>query len=281
MTNRKLINQLIQLQEMVVARMQKKASMPKAPLGALNQNIALLGANLPQRVKSHLNQLLQKHPEAVVPIVAGHCTGCGMGVSKSLVNEILHGDELHRCLNCTRYLYCPSEIVAREHISRVYGEARQIGIARFSAPSLMVSPLSGTTPEEVLGELCQRMQQEAFVEDGNHLFELAMQREAIISTGVDSGMAFPHVRGVEGGGLTMALGIHKKGIHFGGPGKTLTRIFFFMVIPTATSAFYLKLIAGLSQTFREKEAREALLAVADDEQVLWNTLIRKTCKAIK
>jgi mannitol/fructose-specific phosphotransferase system IIA component (Ntr-type) len=54
-----------------------------------------------------------------------------------------------------------------------------------------------------------------------------------------------------------------------------------MVIPTATSAFYLKLIAGLSQTFREKEAREALLAVADDEQVLWNTLIRKTCKAIK
>ncbi|MCF7818833.1 MAG: PTS sugar transporter subunit IIA [Kiritimatiellales bacterium] len=280
MTNRKLINQLIQLQELVVARMQKKAAMPTAPLDALNKNIALLGADLPPRTRSHLNQLLQKHPEAVVQIVDGHCTGCGMGLSKSLVNEILHGDELHRCLNCTRYLYCPSEIVARERTNRVYGEARQIGIARFSAPALMLASLGGTTPEEVLGELCQRMQKEAFVEDGNQLLELAMQREAIISTGVDNGMAFPHVRGVEGGGLTIALGIHKKGIHFGGPGRTLTRIFFFMVIPTATSAFYLKLIAGLSQTFRENTARERLLAAAGDKE-LWEVLIRETRKSIK
>jgi mannitol/fructose-specific phosphotransferase system IIA component (Ntr-type) len=88
------------------------------------------------------------------------------------------------------------------------------------------------------------MQDEGFVEDGDQLLELAMQREAIISTAVDSGMAFPHVRGVEGGGLTMAVGIHKKGVKFGGPGRSLTRIFFFMVIPTATSAFYLKLISG-------------------------------------
>ncbi len=60
MTNRKLINQLIQLQELVVARMQKKAAMPTAPLDALDQNIALLGADLPAPIKSHLNRLLQK-----------------------------------------------------------------------------------------------------------------------------------------------------------------------------------------------------------------------------
>ncbi len=144
----------------------------------------------------------------------------------------------------------------------------------------MVASLEGITPEEVLGQLCQRMQQEAFVEDGNQLLEFAMQREAIVSTAVDSGMAFPHIRGVEGGGLTMALGIHRKGIHFGGPGRTLTRIFFFMVIPTATSAFYLKLISGLSQTFREKEIREKLLVVEGEEE-LWNTLVRKTKKMIR
>ena len=280
MTNRKLINQLIQLQELIVARMQKKASMPRAPLDALTQSITLLGADLPQQIKSHLNNLLQKHPEAVVPIVDGHCTGCGMSQTKSMVIEVHRADELHRCPDCTRYLYSPSEIVARERAHRVYGEVQPRGIARFSAPSLMVSPLEGTTPEEVLGELCQRMQQEAFVEDGNQLLEFAMQREAIVSTAVDSGMAFPHVRGVEGGGLTMALGIHKKGIHFGGPGRTLTRIFFFMVIPTATSAFYLKLISGLSQTFHEKESREALLAVEGEEE-LWNILVRKTKKMIK
>jgi len=281
MTNRKIINQLIQLQELVVARMQKKAAMPKAPLGALDQSIALLGTDLPPPIKSHLNRLLQKTPEAVVPIINENCSGCGIQLTHSQINEVHRADDLHRCLNCTRYLYYPSEIVARERARRIYGETPPRGIARFSAPLLMVSPLGGTTPEEVLGELCQRMQQEAFVEDGNQLLEFAMQREAIVSTAVDSGMAFPHIRGVEGGGLAMALGIHKKGIHFGGPGRTLTRIFFFMVIPTATSAFYLKLISGLSKTFREKEAREALLASANNEEALWNVLIRQTRKVIK
>ena len=153
------------------------------PWLAQEQNIALLGADLPQRIKSHLNQLLRKHPEAIVPIVDGHCTGCGMAQTKSMVIEVHRADELHRCLDCTRYLYSPSEIVARERASRVYGEAVPRGIARFSAPSLMVSPLGGTTPEEVLGQLCQRMQQEAFVEDGKQLLELALQREAIINGG--------------------------------------------------------------------------------------------------
>jgi mannitol/fructose-specific phosphotransferase system IIA component (Ntr-type) len=203
-----------------------------------------------------------------------------MGLSTSLINEIHHADEIHRCLNCTRYLYVPSEVVAREHASRKYGEKQQIGIARFSTQPLMITPLTGDTPEAVLGELCTRMQERGFVESSDQLLEAALQREAIISTAVDSGMAFPHVRGVEGGGLTMALGIHKKGIHFGGPGRTLTRIFFFMTIPTATSAFYLKLISGLSQTFREKEARETLLAATSEEE-LWKAVVRQTRKVIK
>jgi len=88
------------------------------------------------------------------------------------------------------------------------------------------------------------------------------------------------VRGVEGGGLTLALGIHKKGVHFGGPGRTLTRIFFFVVIPTAASAFYLKLISGLAQTFRENEAREALLAT-DDPAALWTVLVKQTRQTVK
>ena len=107
-----------------------------------------------------------------------------------------------------------------------------------------------------------------------------MQREAIVSTAVDAGLAFPHVRGVEGGGLSMAVGIHKKGVKFGGPGRTLTRIFFFVVIPTATSAFYLKLISALARTFREKDAREMLMKATSEEE-LWKAVIKTTKKAFK
>ncbi len=279
-TTHKLINQLIQLQELVVADMQKKAAMPKARLEELENSIVALGSDLPQQVKTHFNRLLQKHPEAIVPVSSDTCAGCGMGLTRSLVNAVHKAEQLHRCLNCTRFLYYPEQLIERERTSRVYGEARKVGISRFTSPELMVVSLKGTTPEEVLGEICTRMADEGFVADGEHLLDLALQREAIVSTAVDSGIAFPHVRGVEGGGMTMLVGIHKKGVKFGGPGRTLTRVFFFMAIPTATSAFYLKLVSGLACIFREKEAREALLS-AQTEEELWKVLIKTTKKMIK
>ena len=275
-----LINQLIQLQELVVASMQKKVSMPNARLDELEKTIATLGADLPQQVKAHFNRLLQKHPEAIVPIANELCTGCGMALTKSMVQSVHKADDMHRCPNCARYLYYPEQLVAAERRSRSYGEVRKTGISRFTSPELMMVPLKGSTPEEVLREMCNRIAEEGFVEDGEQLLDAALQREAIISTAVDNGLAFPHVRGVEGGGLSMVVGIHKKGIKFGGPGRTLTRIFFFVVIPTATSAFYLKLISGLSRTFREKEASELLLAASTEEE-LWKALIKATRKTFK
>lgn len=279
-TTHKLINQLIQLQELVVANLQKKASMPQARLEELEKSIAALASDLPQQIKSHFNRLLQKHPEAIVPVSSDTCAGCGMGLTKSMIQGVHKADQMHRCPNCARFLYYPEQLVERERTNRVYGEARKIGIGRFTAPELMMVSLKGSTPEEVLGEMCTRMADEGFVEDGEHLLDLALQREAIVSTAVDNGVAFPHVRGVEGGGLTLLVGIHKKGVKFGGPGRTLSRIFFFMVIPTATSAFYLKLISGLSRIFREKEASEALLGAKTDEE-LWKVLIKTTKKMIK
>ncbi len=279
-TTHSLINQLIQLQELIVANMQKRASMPTARLEVLEKSIAALGADIPQQVRSHFNRLLQKNPEAIVPVSSGLCAGCGMALTKSLVNSVHKADGMHRCPNCARFLYYPEQLVARERVSRAYGEARKTGISRFTSPELMMVSLKGATPEEVLGEMCTHMAAEGFVEDGDHLLDQALQREAIISTAVENGLAFPHVRGVEGGGLSMVVGIHKKGVRFGGPGRTLTRIFFFVVIPTATSAFYLKLISGLSRTFREKEASEALLGVGTEAE-LWKALIKATKKNFK
>jgi mannitol/fructose-specific phosphotransferase system IIA component (Ntr-type) len=279
-TTHSLINQLIQLQELIAANMQVRASMPSAKLDKLQKSITALGADVPQQIKTHFNRLLQKNPEAIVPVNKGQCSGCGMALTKSLVNSVQKAEAMCRCPNCTRFLYYPEQLVSRDRTARIYGEARKTGISRYTSPELMIVNLKGTTPEEILSELCGRMSEEAFVQNGALLLDLALQREAIVSTAVDSGLAFPHVRGVEGGGLAMAVGISKKGVKFGGPGRTLTRIFFFVVIPTATSAFYLKLISGLSRTYREKDARDLLLAAKTDEE-LWKALIKTTKKTFK
>ena len=110
-TTHKLINQLIQLQELVVANMQKKISMPKAQLGELEKSIKALGSDLPADIKTHFNRLLTKSPEAIVPVAGSNCTGCGMGLTKSLVNTVHKAEQMCRCPNCTRYLYYPEQLI--------------------------------------------------------------------------------------------------------------------------------------------------------------------------
>ena len=136
---------------------------------------------------------------------------------------------------------------------------------------LVVAP----TREEAIAELCGCLAAGQFVENPERLAEEALRREAIVTTAVDHGLAFPHVRGVEGGGLTLALGLKPKGLRFDPTSRSLTRVIFFMVIPTAASAFYLKLLSGLAQAFSEEAARQKLLE-AESPEKLWKALLRTT-----
>ena len=132
-----------------------------------------------------------------------------------------------------------------------------------------------TTREEVISELAKALGEGGFVEDTATVTELALRREAIVSTAVEHGLAFPHVRDVEGGGLTFAVGLKEKGIDFGATGDHLSKIFFFIVIPTPATAFYLRLLAGLVRTFESTEARKALLD-SDKPDEMWKTLTKLT-----
>ena len=180
---------------------------------------------------------------------------------------------------CTRLLYFEDGLPRNVGKAPRRSEPRKVGIARFSASTLMIPRLAATTREEAIQELATKMQEASFVDDAGKLVDAALKREAIVSTALDHSLAFPHVRGVEGGGLTLGLGISAKGIKFDGHDKGPTKIIFFMVIPTAASAFYLKLLAGLAETFSDADARKALMAEESPEK-LWKALIKLTKKTI-
>lgn len=273
------IKHLIQLQDLIVARAQQQASMPSPRLQQLDKNIATLAGELPVELKTHFNRLLQKNIEAIVPITSGNCSGCGYALTKTTINSIHAGDELNRCPNCTRILYAPDVPLTRHSPRRRWGDPVKRGIERFSSPELMMPSLKGTTKEEVLLEMCENLREQGYVENCDDLNDAALRREAIVSTAVENGIAFPHVRGVEGGGLTLTLGISKKGVKFGADGDKLSKIFFYMVIPTAASAFYLKLLSGLTQSFAVKDARDLLLKAKTKEE-LWKILVKATKKTI-
>lgn len=275
---RRIINHLVQLQELKLAR-EQESFMGGDRLGQLDEAIGHLTEQLPSNVKSMFQKLQKKDTVAIVPISFGVCSTCGMKLPISLVQAVRAEQEIHPCPNCSRILYytdAPPRSVARKQRRT---EPRRVGIDRFSAAELMIPRLRASDRNSALQELADKMEKEGFVEKAEKLVEAALNREAILGTAVDHGLAFPHVRGVEGGGLTLSLGISQRGISFNHETKNLTHIIFFMIIPTAATAFYLKILAGLAETFMPNEARHALLA-EEDPLKLWKLLKKLTRRTI-
>ena len=273
------INHLVQLQELTLIRTEQRAQRGGARLDELNASVDSLSGQLPADIQGTVTRLQKRDPLFVVPMSNGCCTGCGMKLPTSHVQAVKVSEHIQVCPICTRILY-HQEGYAR-HIAKAprRTEPRKIGVSRFSAPALMIPRLNASTRDEAIREMAAKMQTEGFVDDAEKLTEAALKREAIVSTAVDHGLAFPHVRGVEGGGLTLSLGISQKGIRFDGHDKTSTKIVFFMVIPTAASAFYLKLLAGLAETFMDAEARKILMAEEEPDK-LWKALVKLTKKTV-
>ena len=274
-----VLNQLIQLQELDFALTEGNASATKMPLTQLEEAVAKSLKKLPEEIAERYQRLRKRVPLAVVPIVNGVCAPCGMMVPVALVQAVKLGDALQTCPNCGRFLYLPETLAKqpKKIVSRVDEESRPatLGIARFSATNLMVPKLAATTREEAIAELAQTLAKEGYIENADVVTELALRREAIISTAVTHGLALPHVRDVEGGGLTLAVGLKEKGLDFGAPDGKLTKIIFLIVIPTPATAFYLRLLAGVVKTFNEAEARKTLLDCETPAQ-MWKALTKLT-----
>jgi len=276
----KIINHLIQLQDLMVARAQQEAALPGARLAKLDASIKTMFDQLPPHIASQFRKMEKKGLLGIVPVTNGVCSACGMSIPVSLTQAVRVADALQQCPNCARILYVPQSSARTIGRKTRRGEPRKVGIERFSAPELMIPKLVSTTREDVIAELCSKMEAEGFVDNAKKLIEEALKREAIVSTAVGHGLAFPHVRGVEGGGLTMALGIAPKGVKFDPSSRSLTRIIFLVVIPTAASAFYLKLLSGLTQSFQKEDARTKLIKAGTQDK-LWKALLKTTKTTVR
>jgi len=246
----------------------------------LDASIRGMTSKLPRDMRSVFEKLHKKDRIVVAPVSRDTCAACGMKLAISLVQAVRLARDVKSCPNCARVLYCPVSAPRRVGSPARRTEARKPGISRFSSEKLMVPSLESKDKEGVIAELARKMESEGFIDDGEKMIEAVLRREAILSTGVDHGLAFPHARGIEGGALAFALGISRDGVKFDGHSDDLSRIIFMIAIPTAAGAFYLKLLAGLTETFMAAEARRALSA-EKSAAGLWKALVKLTRKTIK
>ena len=279
---RSIINHLNQLQELILVRDEQRAMRGGGAdkMTAINENIESLKDSLDPATKSRFQSLYNKNHIVIAPVHDSRCTMCNMQIAISQVQAVKLCRELVFCPSCARIL---SDL---DGAHRVSGKSRasdspKSGVARFSSPDLMLPDLAGTTPDEIISEFADALKKAGFIDDPVRLTEQACARERILGTGTGNGLAFPHVRGIEGGGLSLAFGISRKGVKFGGASDDEpAQLIFFSTIPTAVSVFYLRLLAGLSDSFT-KDVNVQAAHSSTTPKDLWKCLVKATRLTVK
>ena len=266
----KYINELLQIQDMhFVLReneiLKKDKKVKKSISAILKSNIDEMVELLPQDIKNEYNRIAGRYELFVVPMINDACTGCYMKLPVGIASNVKNKGLCVSCSNCHRFLF--EDFLT----DRPKDNLHYKGVARFSSVELMIPELKATTHEEALTEIANQCGKVGFVEDAEHFATAVLEREALSSTAVGSGIAFPHARGVRACGLTLAVGMSKEGIDFGADEKV--NLICMSAVPLQTSMFYLELVSKLARYYARKNNISKMLEASTPEE-MWKLFVK-------
>lgn len=131
-------------------------------------------------------------------------------------------------------------------------------LADFTAPGLVVPQLRGRDVAGVIQELGEALRNGRRVPDLRAFCQAALERERLVSTDTEAGMAFPHARLDAVHTLTFAFGRATQLLPWRPGAGASVRFVFLIAVPPADSAQYLQLISGLVRLSKDASARTAL-----------------------
>ncbi|MBO7166935.1 MAG: PTS sugar transporter subunit IIA [Kiritimatiellae bacterium] len=273
------LNILSQLQELVLTRDEHRRLGDGSQIDALDSSIDTLIEQLTPPVQNVYQRLYKKDHVVIASVANNCCSMCGMRLPISQMQQVRLEKTIQVCASCGRIL-CNEDEAAPKNVAEKAGrgEPRKTGISRFSAEGLMICDLKSTNTKDAIKELADAMVANNFVSNADSIVKSVLEREAILTTAIGNGVAFPHVRGVEGGGLTLALGVSKKGFVYDADGNVVNLVFL-SAIPLAVSAFYLRLISGISEALGKADVRKSLID-AESNAELWKSLVKATRNTI-
>lgn len=141
-------------------------------------------------------------------------------------------------------------------------------LADFTSPGLIIPHLRGQDAASVIQELSQSLQREKRVTDLLPFYHAALNREFMVSTDMEAGMAFPHARLPGLKELSFALGRSDEPLSWGPRAAGSVRLVFLMAVPATDSTQYLLLVSGLARLTKESRLVEKLHAAQDTFQIL-------------
>ena len=135
------------------------------------------------------------------------------------------------------------------------------------SPEVIVMDLKSETKDELLKEMVMILANSGKVRDWEHVYADVLDREKIMSTGMDKGIAIPHAKSEGVVSSCVAVGIKKSGIDFGSLDKEPSKIFFLIVSPKKSNSPHLQILASISSIVRNKETLDKIYEAQSSEDI--------------
>lgn len=267
------IELLIDIQRLIFVRDEHAANGDGSRLEDLSDRINALRNGLEPTYAALFERLYAKNHIFIAAMSGGACSCCGMRMPTAKKQVVALGGEIATCPNCGRFLYAEPSDAIRGGLPELKNKVvSRATLQRYSAEELMIPELQATDAEGAIAELAALMCQQGFVSDDAALKTAALRREDVLPTSVEGGLAFPHVRGIEGGALTLAMGRSSRGVDWFG---RKVNVVFLTAFPLAASQFYTRLVSGIVQTFANPKKRDWIMSPTDRAS-LWRGVLKAT-----
>jgi nitrogen PTS system EIIA component len=139
-------------------------------------------------------------------------------------------------------------------------------ITEFLEPTAIIDDLVGSTPQEVLTEICRPLAASTGV-NRERMVEALLTREQLAPTAIGEGLAIPHGKMAGLRGLVAGFGRSRAGIDFKAPDSRPAALFFTLLAPEDGHGLHLKALARISRLFKTAEFRESLLKAKDAAEI--------------
>jgi len=145
----------------------------------------------------------------------------------------------------------------------------EIGFSQVIDELTVEANLRGSTKIEIIKELIDLLVKSGDLKYSNKekVLNDLLERESIMSTGMQDGIALPHAKTDEVNCLISAVGIKREGIDFSSLDKKFSTIFVITLVPKTFSEPYLQYMAEVANFLMNNENRRKILSCSKNEEL--------------
>ena len=128
--------------------------------------------------------------------------------------------------------------------------------------------LSNKDKQGVIEELLNLALKSGKIKDRSLALKAIVDRETLMSTGLERGVAVPHAKSKAVDDLTMALGISSDGIDFQSADGKPSHLFFLLLAPEAAAGPNVKVLAQIARLTSDPSFCETLKKASSPQEVM-------------